>query len=161
MAGRANFGQISETEFSSLLQALSASSKGRLFLEEYRRRGRPEDARALLDSLKRIEATIATARDQLKPERIAEELQRVAMTLELALDGVSACPDGNEAERRFAVIDQARLDLTALAASLGGGGERGGAAVEAMEKPMPPIELTADQNAFFSQIGLGDQPGER
>ena len=58
MAGRKKLGPISEPEFANLLQALSSTTKGRLFLEEYRRRCQPAETLGLLNSLSRIEATI-------------------------------------------------------------------------------------------------------
>ena len=111
MAGRASFEQITETDFSSLFQALSASPKGRLFLDEYRRRNRSEEAVQLFDSMKRIETTIAGVRDQFQPERLAEELRNIAMTLEIALDGAAADPEGDDIARRFALIGGAHLEL--------------------------------------------------
>ncbi len=47
MGGRKGFRRISETEFASVLATLSATAKGRAFLEEYRRRAEARrDARA-------------------------------------------------------------------------------------------------------------------
>jgi len=120
MAGRTSFGQISETEFSNLLKALSATTKGRSFLAEYRRRSRPEETFSLLEALSRIEATIGSVRDQLQPVRIADELQHIAVTLEIATNGLQADAEGSEAERRLALIERARCELAALAASLAG-----------------------------------------
>jgi hypothetical protein len=121
MAGRANLGNISETEFSSLLQMLSSTAKGRGFLDEYRRRFQPEDTLGLLDSLQRIEGTMGAVRDQLQPERIAEELLHVAMSLDIAMEGADADPEGDETARRFALADRARHELRMLAANLAGG----------------------------------------
>ena len=108
MAGRTSFGQISEPDFQNLLQALSATTKGRSFLAEYRRRCGPGETFELLDSLHRIERSIASVRDQLRPERIADELRRVAMTLEIATDGTAADADGDETARRMALVSHAR-----------------------------------------------------
>lgn len=147
MAGRASFGQITEADFSSLLQALSATAKGRLFLAEYRRRSRPEDTFDLLNALSRIEATIGTVRDQLQPERIADELRRVSMTIEIAVEGAEADPEGDETARRMALIDRARLELAALAGSLAG------------ELAPPPCERVADDPAEFDLAGVrGPEP---
>lgn len=120
MAGQATFGRISEREFSSLLQALSSTTKGRAFLNEYRRRFQPEETLSLLDSLQRIEETITAVRDQLQPERIADELRHVAMSLGIALEGASADPEGDDTARRFALAGRARHELETLAASLAG-----------------------------------------
>ena len=123
MAGRANSGKISETEFSNLLQMLSSTAKGRAFLDEYRRRFQPEDTAGLLDSLQRIEGTMGAVRDQLQPERIAEELLHVAMSLDIAIEGADANPEGDETARRFALADRARQELQTLAANLAGGAD--------------------------------------
>ena len=121
MAGRANRGQISESDFSSLLAALSATAKGRAFLAEYQRRARPDDTVLLLGSLQRIEATIGSVRDQLQPERIADELRRVAMTLEIAIEGALSDTAGDENARRIALVERVRSELMSLAESLAGG----------------------------------------
>jgi hypothetical protein len=120
MAGRASIGEISEADFSSLLAALSASPKGRSFLAEYRRRSRPDETQTLIDSLRRIEATIASLKDQLQPARIADELRRVSMTLEVATEGAPADPAGDETARRMALIGRVRAELATLATSLAG-----------------------------------------
>jgi hypothetical protein len=122
MAGHTSFGRISDSEFFSLLQELSGTGKGRSFLDEYLRRARPQETGALLDALARIEATIAIVRDQLQPERIADELRRIAMTLEIATDGAVADADGDEPARRMALVDRARQEISALAAGLAGHG---------------------------------------
>jgi hypothetical protein len=153
MAGRTSFEQITEADFSSLLEALSASEKGRRFLDEYRHRNRSEEALRLFDSLKRIETTIAGIRGQLPPGWLTAELLDVAMTLEIALDGAAADPEGDDAARRFALVSRARVELASLAGSLGDGTaplKPEGAGSEAQA-----IELTADQSTFFRQLGLG------
>lgn len=122
MAGRQNFGGISQTDFDSLLQALCATSKGRSFLDAYRRQCQPDETLGVLDSLQRIEKTMAGVRDQLQPERIAGELRHIAMTLDIALDGVSVDPDGSETERRYALIERARREIATLAESVLGDG---------------------------------------
>ncbi len=118
MADYTPLGQISESDFSVLLNALSSTSKGRAFLNHYRESFRPEETANLLGSLRGIEKTVEDARDQLKPERIAEELQNIAMSLDLAIDGTDADPGGDETARRFALADQARRELQTLAATL-------------------------------------------
>ena len=120
MAGQPSSGRISEAEFADLLGTLSATSKGRAFLAEYRRRARPDETVSLLDSLQRIEATIGSVRDQLQPERIADELRRVAMTLEIAVEGASVETAGDEYLRRIALVERGRAELDALASSLAG-----------------------------------------
>ena len=120
MAGRKKLGPISEPEFDDLLQALSQTTKGRMFLEEYRRRCQPSETLGLLDSLTRIESTIGSVVDQLQPERIARELQQISMTLDIAIDGAQVDPQGSETARRFALVERARRDLVMLAHSLAG-----------------------------------------
>jgi len=118
MTGRTRIGPISEADFAYVLDALTASQKGRAFLAEYQRRARPEETVSLLDSLGRIEATMGTIRDSLQPERIAGELRRVAGTLEVAMEGAAADAAGEEAAGRLALVAHARRELIALAASL-------------------------------------------
>ncbi len=120
MAGRKKFGPISEPEFESLLQVLSTTTKGRSFLDEYRRRCQPAETFGLLGSLSQIEATLGAVRDQLQPERIADELRHISMTLDIAIEGALADPDGDDMARRFALCDRARHELEALAHSLRG-----------------------------------------
>src|SRR5687767_2739423 len=120
MAGRTSIEHITESDFRNLLTALSANRKGRAFLTEYRRRSIPAETGELLEALARIESAIGGMRDQLKPERLADELRRIAMFLEIAADGTTADPEGHEAARRMALVGRARLELSMLAASLAG-----------------------------------------
>ncbi len=150
MAGRTSFGQISEPDFQNLLQALSATAKGRSFLAEYRRRCGPAETFELLDSLHRIERSIASVRDQLRPERIADELRRVAMTLEIATDGTAADADGDETARRMALVGHARAELSTLAAGLAGG-----FAPAPQDQGMDPLA-----NAEIPSAGAGADPDE-
>jgi hypothetical protein len=115
MAGRSRFETISEPDFANVLQVLSATTKGRAFLQEYRQRSRPEETLGLLQALGQIEATLANVREQLKPERIADEVRHIAMTLDIALDGALVDDTGEEAARRFALVERARQELGALA----------------------------------------------
>ena len=118
MAGQAGLGQIAEADYSRILKTLSGSVTGRAFLLEYRRRTRPEETNSLLGALVRIEDSIATVRDQLRPERLADELRYVAMTLEVAVEGAEADPEGDIAARRMALVERARTELATLATSL-------------------------------------------
>ena len=89
-------------------------------LEEYRRRCQPAETLSALDSLRRIEATAGELREQLRPERIASELQNVIMTLAIAIEGADVDAEGSENARRFALIERARRELAALARGLAG-----------------------------------------
>lgn len=119
MTGRASLGQIGEAEFSRLLEMLSSTAKGRQFLEEYRRRLQPQETRGLLDSLCRIESTMGSVRDQLQPQRMAEELRHIAMSLDIAAENAVLDPEGSDIARRFALVDRARRELQMLAETLG------------------------------------------
>jgi hypothetical protein len=123
MAGQAGIGHIGEAEFDRLLEVLSSTSKGRAFLDEYRRRFRPDETLGLLHTMKRIESTVGTVRDQLQPERLADELRSIAMFLDMATEGMEIDPEGDESERRFALAAKARKELLTLAASLAGAAE--------------------------------------
>lgn len=118
MPGRNKLDPISEPEFDDLLRALSGTTKGRSFLDEYRRRCQPSETLGLLDSLSKIGSTIGTVREQLGPDRIANELQHISMTLDIAIDGAQVDPQGSETARRFALVERARRDLVTLARSL-------------------------------------------
>ena len=155
MAGRVSLGQISESEYSNLLQALSATTKGRSFLAEYSRRGRPEETLALLETLHRIEATIATVRDQLQPERVAEELKRIGMTLEIAIDGAAADAEGDETGRRFSLVARARRELASLAQGFAG---EIAPTPEETSANGQAIELIDDEAAFMRQLGVDFSP---
>ena len=120
MADRKKFGALSEPDFESLLQALSSTTKGRSFLDEYRRRCQPAETFGLLQSLSQIESTLGSVRDQLQPERIAGELRHISMTLDIAIEGAPIDAEGDETARRFALCDRARRELATLAHSLEG-----------------------------------------
>jgi hypothetical protein len=141
MAGRNKLGPISEPDFKHLLQTLSATSKGRSFLQEYLRRHVPAENLRLLNSLAQIETTLGAVRDQLQPERIADELRHIAMTLDIAIEGALADPDGDDTARRFALADRARRELATLAHSLQAG-QTGSADQPA--QPSPPL-LSSDE----------------
>jgi len=115
MAGRSRFETISEPDFANVLQVLSSTTKGRAFLHEYRQRSRPEETLGLLQALAQIEATLANVREQLQPERIADEVRHIAMTLDIALNGAPVDAAGEETARRFALVERARQELAALA----------------------------------------------
>jgi hypothetical protein len=157
MAGRASIGSISEAEYASLLGALSATTKGRFFLAEYSRRSRPDEMGGLLEALHRIEANIATVRDQLQPERLADELTRVAMTLEIAAEGAEADPDGDEAARRMALVLHARRELEMLAGGLAGAPAPALADIEAAQ---PALDAIEDDLLFLDELsGALPEPG--
>ena len=118
MPGRNKLERISELEFDDLLKALSGTTKGRSFLEEYRRRCQPSETLGLLNSLSKIETTMGEARSELRPDRIANELQHISMTLDIAIDGAQVDPQGSETARRFALVERARRDLVTLGRSL-------------------------------------------
>lgn len=116
MAGQPQSGRLSEPDFDDLLQALSATAKGRLFLSEYLRRFRPHDTRMLLEALHRIEAAMNVLRDQLEPERLAGELRRLATTIEIAASDASA--DAGDGQQRSALLRRVRSDLLVIAGNL-------------------------------------------
>ena len=118
MPGRKKLEPISEPEFDDLLTALSGTTKGRSFLEEYRRRCQPSETLGLLNSLAKIELTIGAACHELGPDHIANELQHISMALDIAIDGAQVDPQGSETARRFALVERARRDLVTLARSL-------------------------------------------
>ena len=116
MVGQPVSGRLTDMDFSDLLQALSATTKGRLFLAEYLRRFRPQETRMLLEALQRIETTMASVRDQLQPERISAELRRLSTTLEIAISDSEFDTPGQA--QRNALLNRIRFDLDILAESL-------------------------------------------
>ena len=116
MAGQPQSGRLSDADFEDLLQALSATTKGRLFLSEYLRRFRPHDTRMLLEALQRIEAAMNLLRDQLEPERLAGELRRLATTIEIAASDNPGEP--NDEQQRRALLSRVRSDLMLIAGNL-------------------------------------------
>jgi hypothetical protein len=65
---------VSEEDYQALLAALSASARGRAFLDEYARRQRQTDTTALLEAVARLEAHLAS---QASPD-VAHELNALA-----------------------------------------------------------------------------------
>jgi hypothetical protein len=122
MAGRSRFETISEPDFANVLQVLSSTTKGRAFLHEYLQRSRPEETLGLLQALAQIETTLAGVREELKPERIVDEVRHIAMTLDIALDGAPVDAVGGETARRFALVERARRNWGAGACAAGGNG---------------------------------------
>jgi hypothetical protein len=120
MSGETPFAQIGEREYSRLLQALSATRKGRAFLAEVRRSSRPQEIQTLRRSLQLIQQAIHGLRDQLQPARVADELRHLVMTLEIATEGMVADPEGTETARRIALVNRVRSELSVLAATLAG-----------------------------------------
>lgn len=123
MTGRNKRGPLSEPDFSNLLKALSSTNKGRSFLDEYLRRSLPAETLRLIDSLSVIQTTLGTVQDQLQPERIADELRHISMTLDIAIEGVKIDDEGDETARRFALVDRARQELATLSHTLRGEAE--------------------------------------
>ena len=119
MAGSAPIGRLGKSDFDALLRALSSTAKGRAFLAEHLRRGRPRETRTLMEALQRIEAHVDRLHDQLRPDRMACELRRIAKTLEAAGASVeNAERDPAPVGERGDLLDRARTDLLALADNL-------------------------------------------
>jgi hypothetical protein len=150
MSGETPFAQIGEGEYSRLLQTLSATRKGRAFLAEVRRRSRPEEIQTLRRSLQLIQQAMSDLRDQLQPARVADELRHIAMTLEIATEGMVADPEGTETARRVALINRARSELSALAGTFAGEI----APVPSELEPAPAVEpeTIVDELRFSPQL---------
>ncbi len=67
---------VSEEDYQAFLAALSASARGRAFLDEYARRQRHTDTAALLDAVTRLEAQLAS--QPPRADDIAHELNALA-----------------------------------------------------------------------------------
>ena len=105
MAGAIESGLLSEREFDALIRALSATVKGRAFLQELSERSRPEETRNLLEAVRQVEANMSVVRENLLPAKLAQELHRIAGNLESE-------PDNNDHR------DQAASDLRRIADDL-------------------------------------------
>ena len=107
MASAILSGMLNEREYEALVKALSSTAKGRAFLNEHIVRARPEETRNLLEAVRQIEASLSVLRDQLVPDTIAADLQRIAADLHRS---------GNDTEIRNRTI----ADLRSLADDLNG-----------------------------------------
>ena len=81
MAGRERLGHLSDREYEAVRSALMATAKGRAFLQEFAERARPDDTRALLLALRRMEESLALIRENLQPGTIAGTLRRIGERL--------------------------------------------------------------------------------
>ena len=109
MANAIQSGLLSEREYEALVKALTATAKGRAFLNEYVARARPEETRNLLDAVRQIEASLSVLREQLVPGRIAAELPRIAADLQRSGD------DNALRTRTIADLRSLSDDLSAMA----------------------------------------------
>ncbi|MBK1622525.1 hypothetical protein [Afifella marina] len=69
---------LTDIEYETMLSALTSTSKGRAFLDEYVRRSRRTETRSLMAAMTRLATNVSTLRTQLKPSQIARELTRIA-----------------------------------------------------------------------------------
>ncbi|SEQ35547.1 hypothetical protein SAMN05216548_10472 [Faunimonas pinastri] len=115
MAGRTQ-SRLADSDYEDVLQALSATTKGRLFLAEYLRRTRPQETRGLLKALKRVENNIDLLRSEVRQEHVGTEIRRIATTLSGAASLRAAGPE--QAELHRSMLGKAGDDLLKLAESL-------------------------------------------
>jgi hypothetical protein len=74
-------GPPAETDYDVLCQALMATARGRWFLEEYARRNRYADTRAVLEAISRIEGVIRDDRARQAGQEVRLELLEMARTI--------------------------------------------------------------------------------
>lgn len=172
-----------EADYEVLSNALMQSQRGRWFLAEYGRRCREADAAGLLDSLARIEYSLAEARDPPEVpalrrevealgqtvERLAQTVDRLAQTIETTRDEVSAtrmaeAPDPARARDEAILELLGRLGerLDAFAAQSAEARPAQAAPAEAREspaKPDPPAEAAPPARiAAMIDAAAGDTP---
>jgi len=120
MAGGAWADILTDAEYDRMLGLLNAYGKGRVFLAEFARQSRAEDTRALFGALAAIESSLATVREQLRPEAVAAEIRRIVAALRDELERTGA--DGPDRHaRQTAAMLKACSELTSLAEALSRG----------------------------------------
>jgi len=82
MASATQSGVLNEREYEALVKALSSTAKGRAFLAEHVERARPDETLKLLGAVQQIESSLSSLREQLVPDRIADEIARIAAELQ-------------------------------------------------------------------------------
>ncbi|HEX2255480.1 MAG TPA: hypothetical protein VHG92_02050 [Afifellaceae bacterium] len=118
MAGGTRPDILTDAEYERMLALLGGAPKGRLFLAEYASQARAEDTRALFAAMAGIESSLATMREQLRPDAIAAELRRIAGLVGEALERADIDGDRH-------ALARAKCELTALAGALAGGTRAG------------------------------------
>lgn len=101
-AGR-DIAHVLDPDYEAILAAVTETARGRWFLDEYARRNRTADTRALLSALQRLEKSIARPAAQVsahapasESDAIARDLEALKDTLRRARIEIAAVPRYNE-----------------------------------------------------------------
>lgn len=129
--------QVAESDYQSFCEALSATARGRAFLEEFARRNRQADTQVVLTALERLEATARAHSPEA--DRIRQDLRALLDTLRSARPQTENTPTAIKAATLAALIDftQARIEALVLPAAARDGETL--SAVPAQEQPELPI----------------------
>jgi hypothetical protein len=138
-----------EDEYQALCAALSASARGRAFLEEYARRHRAQDSERVLAAIARLEALIRTQRAD--SASIHGELQTLLATIRLARPDIEASSLAARAIKLLQLLDLLQRRLEALAGSAPlPGGEGRLSVVPPAEEPELPIPSPQTEQPVLS-----------
>ncbi|WP_168197770.1 hypothetical protein [Pseudolabrys sp. FHR47] len=129
--------QVAESDYQSFCEALSATARGRAFLEEFARRNRQADTQVVLTALERLEATARAHSPEA--DRIRQDLRALLDTLRSARPQTENTPTAIKAATLAALIDftQARIEALVLPAAAREGETL--SAVPVQEQPELPI----------------------
>lgn len=136
MIAEASEKTISDSEFEALRITISANPKGRAFLEEYVRRGQPDETRRLLGAVRRFENSIPSLRQGADRNIIAREataLRSIADDMCTIIDRMSS-EDETVADELCALIAKLHNCVNAVFAVLDD---------EAGRQPLSPSSLDA------------------
>ena len=79
---------VAESDYQSVCEAISASARGRAFLDEYARRNRHADTEVLLAAIERVEARLRA--DGTALERLRDDLRMLLIGIRLARPEIDA-----------------------------------------------------------------------
>jgi len=105
---------VSEEDYQAFVAALSATARGRAFLDEHARRHRQADTAALLDAIARLEAQLAA---QPSRAEVASELNALAESVRSVHAQIDAVQLTAAVTKLAATLDAVQQRLSALAAA--------------------------------------------
>jgi len=105
--------EISEADYAALFDALASTHKGRAFLREFVERARPQQMRSIGEAIDRIEAHVASVRDELLPDALIDDLGRLDERLAEAQRALGQ-GDGEAAGR---ALERARAEIAVVTAA--------------------------------------------
>lgn len=151
MIAEASEKTITDSEFDALRITISANPKGRAFLEEYVRRGQPDETRRLLGAVRRFENSIPSLRQGADRNIIAREaaaLRAIADDMCTIIDRMSS-DDEALADEFCTLIANLHTCLNAITAVLD---------EEAVPRPPSGSSLDAEIETGDSETGNSELP---